>query len=237
MSLDQSLAQMRANVRDFANIAGTTALARFPDLKVNEAILRAIGSLYRKLNEARPGQRYLNTNTITMVAGQAAYPLPSDFESLISVDLSANGVKIWLDNYTLKERPTLTDPSEAWSGVPFGYRIEGNLIEFLPTPQSATYISTLWYVPNAPQPDQDAKSIDTIERLDDYIIAYASRIIATKDKAWDLVAECRTVCEELDGEIKTLGRSRDRNGTVTIVDTYQTDRFGRNARRPRTRWR
>lgn len=233
MALNQTLAQLRTSTRSFANQKGTTALLRHPDTDVNDYILRALGSLHRKLTGAQADQRFLATTTITMVNGTSTYTLPPDFDHLISIDLSALGVKVWLTSYEMNERPMLTDPTEGYTGVPFTYRLRASNIEYLPTPKDA-YVSTLWYVPNAQQPTE-GQAFDTISRLDDYIVAYAARIIATKDKAWDLVAECRTVCLELEDEIAVISRSRDKSSPGRILDVYQGNRWGRRLRGPR-RW-
>ena len=234
MALMQTLAQLRASTRKFANVQGATALLRHPDADIHDYILRALGSLHRLLTEAQADQRYLASYTVTMTAGTSLYALPSDFFHLISVDLIALGAKVWLTSYELNERPMLTDPTESYTGIPFCYRLRGSNIEYLPTPRDA-YTSTLWYVPDAQQPS-DAQAFDTISRLDDYIVAYAARIVATKDKQWDLVGECRNVCGELEGVISVIGRSRDANSPGRITDIYQGNRWGRRLRGPRGRY-
>lgn len=235
MALNQTLAQLRASTRKFANVQGSTAVLRHPDADVNDYVLRALGSLYRKLSESTPDQRWLSSYTVTMSNGTALYALPADFNHLISIDLIANGVKVWLTSFEPNERPRLTDPTQSYTGIPFTYRIEGGNIEFLPTPRSS-YVSTLWYVPDAPQP-VEGQAFDTISRLDDYIVAYAARLIATKDKQWDLVGECRNVCNELEAEIAAIGRSRDANSPGRILDVTHADRWGRRLRGPKRGWR
>lgn len=229
MALTQTPAQLRASVRSFANVGGVTGLLRHPDAEIDDAVLRGIGSFYRKLTVAQPDQIALASKTITTSDGVSVNPLPSDFYSLISVDLTAQGVKTWLTSYENSERPSLTDPSSSFNGIPKFYRLRGaQFIELLPVPK-AGYVVTLWYVPDAQQPTA-GQAFDTLGRLDDYIIAYASRLVATKDKNFDLVTECRQVCGELESEIAFLSRSRDRNSPGRIVDTYTTNRWGRRSR-------
>jgi hypothetical protein len=231
MALNQSLAQLRASVRKFANVQGTTATLRHPDADINDYVLRAIGSLYRRLTEAVPDQRYLDSATITTSSGISTYSLPAGFASLISIDMTALGMKVWLNAYEMPERPGLTDPATTFTGVPYSYRLRQSNIEYLPVPGGA-YTSTLWYVPDAQQP-VEGQSFDTISRLDDYLVAYASRIVATKDKNWDLVGECRNVCGELDADITALGRNRDQNSPGRITDVYAFNRYGRRSWGPR----
>lgn len=239
MSLNQTQAQILANVRQFASAAGTTDLLRHPDANVRDYINRALGSLHRKLTEAGVGNRYLSSQTVSIVSGTATYALASDFDHLISVDLTANGVKSWLVAYEMNERPMLTDANASYSGVPITYRLRGANVEYLPTP-GGTYTSTLWYVPtptNWSTGTSDASStFDTINRLDEYLVAYAAKKIATKDRKWDLVKECDSVLAEIGEEIVAIGHSRDRNSPPRPVDEMRTNRWGRRMSVP-MRWR
>ncbi len=72
---------------------------------------------------------------------------------------------------------------------------------------------------------------DTISRLDEFIIAHASRPIAIKDKNWDLVSACKGIIDELGSEIDVLSRGRDKNSPPRIIDVYQANRWGRRGRR------
>jgi len=232
MALNQTLAQIRTNVRRFTDSGGTNATVRHPDADCNDYINRAFGSLHRILTDSLPDQRALSSTTVTTVSGTSTYALPPDFDHLISVDLTANGVKVWLVGYEMHERPSLSDPATSYTGVPYTYRLRGSNIELLPTP-GGVYTGTLWYVPTPSQLSNDASTYDTINRLDDYIIAYASRFIAIKDKNWDLAAQCKALIEELREEVQTIARGRDKNSPPRIVDEMHADRWGRRVRRMR----
>lgn len=230
MALTQTQAQMRAALRKFCNVQGATALLRHPDADCNDNLNRGLARLRYLLSQSVPDQRFLGTFAITTAKGVSTYPINADFSSLISVDLTAAGRKVWLESYEMHERPDLTTPDVSYAGIPFCYRLRGGNIEFLPVP-GAAYPATLWYVNDATQLASDPETIDTVNRLDDYVIAYAARFIATKDKNWDLLGECKALMGELEGEIQFLGRSRDQNSSSRIVDVYRADRWGR------THWR
>lgn len=239
MALTQTLEQIRTNVRNFADIAGTSALARHPDLTINDYINRALASLYRILTGALPDQRYLSSSTITTVAGTSLYNLPADFNHLISLDLTANGTKVWLEAYEMHERALLTDPASTYTGIPYTYRLRGSSaggtqIELLPT-ATAVYTGTLWYVPDPSQMSTDASTFDTISRLDEYLIAYAARIVFVRDKKPDMVAVCKDMIEELRRDVQTIARSRDKNSPSRPVDETLANRWGRRVPAPR-RW-
>ena len=229
-ALNKSLLEMRDGTRKFANVQGTTALARHPDVDVNDYINRALGSLHRKLTTALPDQRVLASTTITTVAGQTTYALVTGFDSLISLEMTVDGHRRWLDAYEMIERPTLVSPDQPTTGIPSVYRLRGSNIEFLPAPGDE-YDILVWYVPAASQLAGDSANYDTINRLDDYVIAYAARFIAIKDKNWDLAAQCKALIDEMQPEIEALGRNRDRNSPPRIVDQYSRDRWGRRGYR------
>lgn len=234
MALTRTLAQLAADVRKFANVQGTTALQRHPNADVYDYVNRALGSLHRRLTAAQPDQRYLSSTSASFSDGTSTYSLPVDFDHLIAVEVSANGVKRWLVAYEMHEHASLTSPDTDFVGVPFAYRLRGANIDFLPTPESADYTYYLWYVPTPRQfatSGDEAQTFDTINRLDDYVIAYAARIIATKDKQWDLVGECKSLCAEMEAEIAVIGRGRDQNSPPRIVDETLADRWGRRRRR------
>jgi hypothetical protein len=232
MALNQTQTQLLASVRKFSNTQGTTPLLRHPDADLKDYINRALGALHRRLTAALPDQRFLSSTTISIVAADQLYDLPATFDSLISAELYAtsSGPRYWLQAYEMHERPAFLDANGSTSGMPTGYRLRGETIEFLPIPDS-TYSCLLWYLPTVSQLASGSDTYDTISRLDEFIIAYATRPIAIKDKNWDLVSACKGLMEELSKEIESLARSRDRNSPPRIVDVYASDRWGRQQRR------
>jgi len=238
MALNQTQQQMRENIRRFSNTQGTTALLRHPDDSVNDYLNRGLGALHRRLTTALPDQRILASTTVTTSDGVTTYSLPAGFDHLISVELTADGHRSWIQGYEMSERAALLSPDATSSGIPYTYRLRGGNIEFLPTPGGA-YSVLLWYVPAASQLTSNGQAYDTISRLDDFLIAYGARLIAIKDKNWDLASAAKQILDELDEEIATLARNRDRNSPPRIVDTYTTDRWGRTPGatvRARGRW-
>lgn len=235
MALTQTLVQLRTNLRLFADVGGANALLRHPDSSCNDYLNRGIAALYRVLETAVPDQRFLAQTTVTTAQGTSLYALPSNFDHLISVDLSANGLKSWLIAYEMHERPALTDPSISYTGIPFCYRLQAGNVELLPVPQGV-YTATLWYVPSVGQLSADSDTTDTISRLDDYVLAYAGRLVGVRDKNWQFVATCKGIIDEIRADVEVAGRSRDKNSPPRVVDESQADRWGRRHNLPR-RWR
>lgn len=232
MALTQTQAQIAENVRQFADVKGTTALLRHPNANVYDYINRAFGSLHRKLTEAGLGDRFISSTTVSITSGTATYALSATFDRLLSVDVTANGAKYWLTKYELNERAGLTDASATYTGVPVTYRLRGSNIEYLPTP-AGSYSSTIWYVPtptNLATDGTDASTVfDTINRLDDYLIAYAAQFVSIKDSKADKLAWSKQIIGEISEEIRALAHSRDMNSPPRPVNERPTNRFGRRA--------
>jgi hypothetical protein len=234
LALNQTLTQLINSTRKCADIEGTSALLRHPDSDVTDYVNRGVAALCRILTLYIPDQQYLSSASVTLVSGTATYSLNSTFRNLISVDLTANGTKSWLTAYNMNERPILSDSNIASSGIPLFYRLRAANIEYLPTPGASGYTSTLWYVPVPVQLSSGGTTtFDTIDRLDDYIIWYAAREVAKKDRLWDLHNALSQNLSELRSDIQTLARSRDMNSPPRVRDDYANDRFGRSDGRDR----
>lgn len=215
MALNQTLAQLRANLRRFANIGGSTALIRHPNADLNEYINRGLASLHRRLMEVVPDQRWLATHTFPTVAGTTLYSLPAGFETLLSVEVLGDGRRTWIEAYNLNERAALTDDST--TGRPYTYRLRPAHIDVLPTPDAA-YDVAIYYVPNAVQMAIDADTFDTIARLDEYVIAFAARLVGVKDRAGDLLQIADAQMESIKADIASLARSKDKNSPSRVID-------------------
>lgn len=226
MALTQTLAQMRAALRRVCDIEGTSMLTRHPDADCNDYINRGLGALRRKLTQHVPDLRILSTTTVNLSSGTSSYALPSDFEFLISVELNANGARTWLQAYEMFERPVLSDPNNSGNGIPIAYRLRGANIDYQPTPGSTGYTSTLWYVPDTSQLAADGNTLDTVQRLDDYVIFYAGKFVAKKDEKWALHDRFTADIAALDEDVAIMGRRRDLNSPPRVVDVYRRDRYG-----------
>lgn len=229
MAITQQLVDLRTNVRRTCDIGGSSNLTRHPDASVNDAVNRGIAALYRMLTQLIPDQRYLGTSTITTTNGTSTYALDASCSSVLYVEMTANGERTWLDAYSPIEHAALTNPSSTYSGTPLYYRVIGSNIDLLPAP-SGGYTVSYWFVPDSPQLTSDGQTIDTIARLDDYVIWYASREIATKDAKWELIAALESRMTRLEADIMTIARNRDLNAPPHVADERGYDRFGRRSR-------
>lgn len=228
MALLRTIDQMVDATRRCTNALGASALQRHPNADLFDYVNRGIAALDRILKIADTGQRYLASTSITTVNGQELYPLPSDFMALLSLSGVVNGAQRWLTAYAMNERPALVDQNAGWTGEPIYYRLRGASISLLPVP-AATYTLTLWYAPNATTLTS-GQAVDTIDRLDDYIVWYAAREICKKDGNWPLHDRLTADMTSLRSEIEALARNRDMSSPGRIVDVTLRDRWGMRRR-------
>lgn len=230
MALTRTETLMIADVRKLADIQGTGGTQRHPDADIRDYLNRGIGSFHRLLTAAIPDQRFVSSQSITTANGTASYAVASDLDSIFSVDINANGVKQWLTAWEPHEYAQLTDPNVAYSGVPLKYRVQGTNIVLTPTP-TGVYTVTVWYLPVPSQLTTGTDTIDTINRLDDYVTSYAAQLVAIKDKQWDLHDRLGARLAQLASEVETVARMRDRNSPPRVVDEGLSNRYGGRGRR------
>jgi hypothetical protein len=97
---------------------------------------------------------------------------------------------------------------------------------FLPVPK-AVYSITLWYVPHPTTLVNAGDTFDTIARLDDFVVWYAARELATKDGSWELVGVLKAKMDEIRSDIENIARQKDQNGVGRMVDEGLYGRTGR----------
>jgi len=233
MALTRTRAEIRSDVRRGADIEGTSHLERHPDSDLNVYIDAGYGAFHRKLAEVMPDVRLLLSASASTVSGTSQYTLTTDFSvsnvlAIYSVDMVIDGEKVWLRPFEMHERPMLSDTSVNTTGVPAAYRFRVDTLELLPVP-AGVYTVTVWYIPTQSGFANDAATMDTIQRLDDYVTKWAIREVALKDKHWDLHDRMSGRLKELEAEIEFFARSRDVSAPARVTDVYLAHR-GRHRR-------
>lgn len=226
MALTRTLDQMVARVRRTCDVEGTSGVARHPTADIYDELNSGVAALNRLFKEVAPGQRFLASTTISTVSGTSVYALPSDFRSLISIDITANGAKTWMTAFETAERAQLTSPTNSSQGVPYVYALQGQNIELLPIPQGI-YTVELRYTPTTTELAGGTSVFDTIERLDDFVVWFASRSVTKKDRLWELHDRLAQDIAKIEKEIRTIARNYDMNAAPRIADVNPPDRFGR----------
>jgi hypothetical protein len=228
MALTRRLDEIRDAVQRTADVVAFTD--KHPVSYINDLINRGLGALSRICRTTNPEFQPLGSTTITTDGSSTSYSLPSNFRSLLSVEYIADGCKTWLIPYELHERSVLTTPdvTSASRRAQF-YKVIGSNLELLPL-APANHRAFIWYATTVTQLASDSQTMETMERLDDYVIWYAAREIAQERENWDRVDRLTQRMAELEGDIRILARSIDLShpGRVTRVEfANRYDRYGR----------
>lgn len=177
MAYNVTFSDLQTSVLDQADeqgygYVGTTELQRI--------INRSYARLYARLVKAAEDD-YTITTTITTVAGQAAYSLPSGFLVLRHLEADLGGIKpARLRKFMLQEHHQLAG---AWSpGQVIAYRpIGADSVTFLPTP-SAAHDVTVWYIPAPTVMTGGSDMVDMRSGWDDWIVYDAAAKIGLKQE-------------------------------------------------------
>ncbi|WP_394825030.1 hypothetical protein [Pendulispora albinea] len=181
MARNVSLAELRQRVR--WRIDEENATRRTPDTELNVAINEGIASYHTELVRCR-GQGFGEEQaTITTVAGQTTYPLPTRWLSVVKVWTMDGGVECVLRTFEEFETDGLSD---AVSGdVESSYRVQADTIAFRPAP-TAQQVFFVRFIGAAVKLVADTDKVDGINGLEEYIVAWAGRVIAIKNRDWEL---------------------------------------------------
>jgi hypothetical protein len=210
--------------------------AKHPRTYVNDLINRGLGALSRICRTTNPEFQPVASTTITTDGVATTYGLPSNFRSLISlIYTDGNHQKIWLQPYEWAEEAALSTPEVVQLATrAHAYKLIGSNIEFLPRPPG-NHTALLWYATTVTQLTSPSAVMDTMERLDDYVIWYAAREIANERENWPRIQYLSGVMKDLEDDIRILARSIDLSAPARPIDVRfaNRDRYGR----PRRYWR
>jgi len=199
--------QLRSTIRTELNDSGGTPL--WADALLNEYINQAIRSYQRELPKEV-------TASITVVADQAAYNLPADF------DPGGRATRVeqpddTLRNFDPTER-TITDSlsmsesSGATRSGAWAYRLWASQIILDPAPRSAgaTQNITLDYLAHYAEPAADGDTIATPASDDDILIA----LVCADSLRWIAMDEAKRVRFEQRGRVA-------RGGPASMAEAYE----------------
>lgn len=223
MPLTTTQEDMRDAVRRTADVVAFTD--KHPDTRINDLINQGLGALSRLCRTVNPEFQPIASTTVTTDGVETTYALPSNFRTLISVEYTADSLKTWLPPFQPHERALLTNAdTTAQSQRALCYRIVGTNIELLPRPLE-DQTALLWYATTVTQLSGDGSTMDTMDRLDAYVIWWAAREIAMEREAWERHDRLTAKMQELEGDIRILARSIDLANPSKPVDLSYANRW------------
>ena len=137
------LQELRVGVRRRADLENSDFCS---DSEIDDYVNSAWCELYDILIQKYSETYFLKSSDVTTVSGTDSYDLPDDFYKVFGVDYKAdNNDYIPLKRYRFTQR--VRDSSYRRTTADTKYRVQGEEIFFIPTPDSAKTMR-IWYIPN-----------------------------------------------------------------------------------------
>jgi hypothetical protein len=171
---------------------------------------------------------YAKNNQLT-TDGSTQYTLPDDFYKLLGVDIglsSSANARVTLRKFDFIERNRYVYPQiqSTYLGVfNLRYRLVGNTLYFIPTPQSGQTI-TYWYIPRMTQLLKDSDMLDGISGWTEYVVVDAAIKALTKEESDPSALMARKMA--LKQRIEETAMNRDVGQPDTISDISISNRWG-----------
>jgi hypothetical protein len=229
MALTTTQLLLREAIQRTADVVAFTD--KHPVAAINHLINRALGALSTLCRTTNPEFQPIASTTITMDGNNSMYSLPATFRTLLSVEYTGDtGTKDWMMPFELHGRAVLSSATAEQTSVRArAYRLMGSNIEFLPLPPE-DHTALVWYATTVTQLSGDAETMDTMERLDSYVIWWAAREIAMEREAWERHDRLSDKLASLEADIRILARSKDLGASGLVTDRRFADRYGRSRR-------
>ena len=185
MARPVELQTLRSDCRLYADQRPGGASAFISDTELTRLINQEIRHLYDRLIAVRGHEYYLDTGTLTTIAGTGSYSLDADLMQMIWIGIawgSQNVEEIYAWDHW--ERADYLNWSTWSQGSPKAYRLRGTgIIEFLPAP---TVVQTIDYrfIPAFTDLVADDDTFDGINGWEEAVtlaVAMKMKVIAEED--------------------------------------------------------
>lgn len=175
---------------------------------------------------------YVQTPLTFTTTAEAQYDLPDDFYKLLGVDVGVAGgssgyVTLKKFDFISRNRYVFPQITSTYLGVfNLRYRLVGNTLMFIPTPQAGQQIR-MWYIPKISQLLQDADILVGISGWSEYVIVDAAIRALQKEESDVSVLMAQKMM--LKSRIEESSMNRDAGQPDTISDTRsRSERWGSN---------
>jgi hypothetical protein len=239
VSRNVTLGQLKADVRDQADVAGLEArhTASLLVRRINQSIQR-----FRERLSTEGCQHFLTSTTQTLSAGATSpYPFYALDLSGVSpsvvrtyaVDLTVNGEVKTLVHVPFEERArygsaqSLSEPV-AWSNY------QTAKVAIMPAPGSS-YTAVVWYLPVLPDLSSDSDTFDGVAGWEEYVVWDVVCQVTTRDQNAQAYAMVESTRDRVFRDILRSATNVSRAGGAVIGRDHLGERMGMgglNGRRP-----
>lgn len=218
MAASRTLAQMRATVRQLADLENQTDWA--DDDELDERLNEWLQALYDKLISARGHEYYAKSTAVTLVGGTASYSLPSDFYELSAV-IATDGSRYQdVHPWQSQELAGLLDFEQTVGSVTiydYHYRIQAAQLEIRPKPTATGHTLELRYIPSMTRLDADLDTFDGVNGWERYACLGAAVDFMNKEESDS--SSLQMELRRIEARIDKLAGSRDAGHPERIQDT------------------
>lgn len=162
-------------------------IARFPDTELDDAINEGIAQFHAERVRIR-GQGFDEATTLfSTVAGTETYDLPATLLNVVKVWTKLDGAEFQLTGYEEPDTDGLVEPA-SWAMIRnVGFRIVGSQVSLRPIPD-AVHTVYIKYVSTAVKLTAPSNTVDGVDGLEEFIVAWAGKRFAMKNEASGMVA-------------------------------------------------
>lgn len=213
MGRQVSLTTLRAQVRQRTDTENETS--RFTVAEVDGYINAGIAQFHQELVLAC-GQGFDEATTFFTTAKDVEmYSLPADWLSIRKLWSKQDGVEYVLDTYQDPETDGIVEPA----GYPqiMRYRIVGDNISIRPTPDVARVVNVK-YLTTTTDLVAPGNTVNGIDGLEEYIICWASKQIAIKQRDDLLISMLDAQRAEVRSRLIALQRARNSDDPPRMID-------------------
>lgn len=160
--------------------------------------------------------------TFSTTSDSDAYALPSDFYKLMGLDINHGGTWNRLFRYNLHARNSHQDGLYNYQGNTYLYRIQGNTVKFIPTPDTTESMRML-YIPSADKLTTLTDTIDGINGWEELVVLFALRRCQVREETSTVAVD-----KEIDRQVERLevaADARDAGEPESLQDLANSDRW------------
>lgn len=217
------LSTLRSRWRQRANLEGATSFIPAGTGEEDDMINESVAELYDVLRCCYGQDYYVKTFAITTTAVTDTYALPTDFLSLLGVDVAFG------QNIILTARPFMWNERNRYKwypgwvySQPVFYRLQAGSIKFIPAPQGG-YAITLWYVPTPTPLVAPSDTFDGIAGWEEYVVLDVAIKALTKDGDLETAGALLGQKAAMRARIEAAAGARDVGAPERVQDVSRED--------------
>lgn len=208
-----TLLQLRNSCKERANMENSTFVS---DSEWNKYINYSISELRDIIISKVGDDYYALSSSYTVVNGQEAYALPSDFYKVLWVELlGQDGYYYKMKRFEVTERNHGRSPLNYFiSDVK--YRLRADNITITPSSLSAGRQFRLWYVPLITNLVADGDVLNGYNGWDEFVVLKSARKALVKEESD--TSQVDTELSVLYGRLEAMAANRDQSEPMRIYD-------------------